>query len=250
MPIEQVFESIDDAPEFLREHLVEKDGKHVFSAKLETEVNGLSSALKKERDNAKAAAKKAAELEAKLKGYEGAGDDDDDDDQGESDDKKKAIDPQWQRKLTAAEKQLQREREGKAELEKQLNEIRSEQNRNDFRNKLRSVALQAGVAAEDYEDFQDLIEAKRMIGRDESGQLIVTSDSDELVGLSVVEALKGPLSKRFAKFYKPIVGAGSGAEANRAAVGNGKVKRSEMDIKQKSEYISKHGQAAFFALPN
>src|SRR5262249_30044171 len=64
MPIKQVFESKEDAPEFLRDSLLEQDGKFVFEAELPTKTAGIKSALQKERD-AKAA------LEKSLKGYEG-----------------------------------------------------------------------------------------------------------------------------------------------------------------------------------
>lgn len=49
MPISQVFESKDAAPEFIRDHLVEREGKFVFEAELPTETKGLKSALEKER---------------------------------------------------------------------------------------------------------------------------------------------------------------------------------------------------------
>lgn len=64
MPVKQVFEKKEDAPEFLRGSLLEQDGKFVFEAELPTETAGLKSALQKERD-AKAAAEKA------LKVFEG-----------------------------------------------------------------------------------------------------------------------------------------------------------------------------------
>jgi hypothetical protein len=64
MPVEQIFDTKEAAPEFLRDHLTETDGKFVFRAELSNETAGLKSALKAERD-----AKSA--LEKSLKGYEG-----------------------------------------------------------------------------------------------------------------------------------------------------------------------------------
>lgn len=64
MPIEQTFETKEAAPEFLRDHLTEADGKFVFKAELPNEVTGLKSALESER-KLKTAAEKA------LKGYDG-----------------------------------------------------------------------------------------------------------------------------------------------------------------------------------
>lgn len=64
MPIEQIFDTKEAAPEFVREHLIENDGKWVFKAELPGEVTGLKTALQSERA-AKAAAEKA------LKGFEG-----------------------------------------------------------------------------------------------------------------------------------------------------------------------------------
>lgn len=64
MPVKQVFEKKEDAPEWLRGSLLEQDGKFVFEAELPTETAGLKSALQKERE-----AKTA--LEKSLKGFEG-----------------------------------------------------------------------------------------------------------------------------------------------------------------------------------
>lgn len=49
MPVEQIFEKAEDAPEFLRGHLTETNGKFVFKAELPSEVTGLKSALEAER---------------------------------------------------------------------------------------------------------------------------------------------------------------------------------------------------------
>lgn len=65
MPIEQIFDNRDDAPEFLRSALLETDdGKFKFLAELPQEVGGLRKALDAERANKK-------ELAAKLKQYDG-----------------------------------------------------------------------------------------------------------------------------------------------------------------------------------
>jgi hypothetical protein len=49
MPVKLTFDSKDVAPEGIREHLQEKDGKWFFEAETVTEVAGLKSALDKER---------------------------------------------------------------------------------------------------------------------------------------------------------------------------------------------------------
>lgn len=64
MPIEQKFDSKDDAPEFLRPSLVEEGGKFIFRAELPTETAGIKAALQKERERADGA-------ERNLKGFEG-----------------------------------------------------------------------------------------------------------------------------------------------------------------------------------
>jgi hypothetical protein len=64
MPVKQVFEKKEDAPEWLRESLLEQDGKFVFEAELPHEVKGLKSALEAER-------KAKADFEKSLKGFEG-----------------------------------------------------------------------------------------------------------------------------------------------------------------------------------
>ncbi|NDG18865.1 MAG: hypothetical protein EB117_11410 [Betaproteobacteria bacterium] len=65
MPIEQIFETKEEAPEFLRNALLEtEDGKFKFQAELPQEVGNLKRTLDKER-------KARAEYEAKLKQYDG-----------------------------------------------------------------------------------------------------------------------------------------------------------------------------------
>ncbi len=64
MPIKQVFETKEAAPEFLRESLIEDGGKFVFEAETRTEVTGLKSALEAERT-------RKAELEKLAKQFEG-----------------------------------------------------------------------------------------------------------------------------------------------------------------------------------
>jgi hypothetical protein len=64
MPIKQVFEKKDDAPEWMRDSLLEHDGQFVFEAELPHEVRGLKAALEGER-RAKGDAEKA------LKTFEG-----------------------------------------------------------------------------------------------------------------------------------------------------------------------------------
>lgn len=64
MPVKQVFDKKEDAPEWLRGSLLEQDGKFVFEAELPHEVKGLKSALEAER-------KAKADFEKSLKGFEG-----------------------------------------------------------------------------------------------------------------------------------------------------------------------------------
>jgi hypothetical protein len=64
MPVKQVFDNKEDAPEWVRESLLEQDGKFVFEAELPHEVKGLKSALEAER-------KAKADFEKSLKGFEG-----------------------------------------------------------------------------------------------------------------------------------------------------------------------------------
>lgn len=64
MPVKQVFDTKDDAPEWLRPLLLESEGKFVFEAETTVEVAGLKKALDAER-------KAKADFEKSLKGYEG-----------------------------------------------------------------------------------------------------------------------------------------------------------------------------------
>lgn len=81
MPVKQVFEKKEDAPEWVRESLLEQDGKFVFEAELPHEVKGLKSALEAER-------KAKADFEKSLKGFEG-------------------IDPEEARKLKAEAEKIE-----------------------------------------------------------------------------------------------------------------------------------------------
>jgi hypothetical protein len=64
MPVKQVFEKKEDAPEWLRTSLLEQDGKFVFEAELPTETAGLKAAFQKEREWKEKA-------EKSLKAFEG-----------------------------------------------------------------------------------------------------------------------------------------------------------------------------------
>jgi hypothetical protein len=57
MALEQFFDTVNDAPEYLRSALTEEDGKFVFRAEPAAAVQSLKDALKKEREAAKNAAK-------------------------------------------------------------------------------------------------------------------------------------------------------------------------------------------------
>lgn len=64
MPIKQIFDTKEAAPEFLRAALLEQDGKFVFEAETIVETAGLKKALDAER-------KAKADYEKTLKGFEG-----------------------------------------------------------------------------------------------------------------------------------------------------------------------------------
>lgn len=64
MPVKQVFEKRDDAPEWLRGSLLEDGGKFVFEAETSTEVAGLKKTLEERKA-------KHAELAKMLERYEG-----------------------------------------------------------------------------------------------------------------------------------------------------------------------------------
>jgi len=81
MPVKQVFDKKEDAPEWVRESLLEQDGKFVFEAELPHEVKGLKSALEAER-------RAKADFEKSLKGFEG-------------------IDPEEARKLKAEAEKIE-----------------------------------------------------------------------------------------------------------------------------------------------
>ena len=255
MPIEQVFETQDAAPEFLRDHLTERDGKFVFTARLDSEITGLQSALQNERNAAKTWKRKATEYESKLKEFAPA---DDSEGEGEGDEgnqpatpNQPRVDPKVTKELTAAQKLLKRKDEEAAALKKELDEIKATQARKDFREQLSTLALKkAGVKPERCDHLVSLLQSEGIVGRDDNGRLTIISDSEEFLGMSVEEALKGPLVKLFPWAYEPIGGSGSGADAgNRGGGGGAKLQRSKMDAAQKAEYIRKFGGEEYGKLP-
>lgn len=64
MPVKQIFEKKEDAPEWIRQSLLEQDGKFVFEAETIVETANLKKALEAER-------KAKADFEKTLKGFEG-----------------------------------------------------------------------------------------------------------------------------------------------------------------------------------
>lgn len=250
MGIEQVFEKAEEAPEFLREHLVERDGKFVFAAKTETDINNLKIVVDKERKAASEAKKaqqaadaKLAELEAKLADIEAEG--------GKGSSKGSDVEDQYKRELQKRDVLLQKRDEKEKQLIDEINKLNRERDQELFRRQLRQVAPQAGVSMEDYDMFETLMESKGYFGLDDSKRLTIATDEDEFVGLSVLDALKGPLEKRYRKLYLPAVaqGSGGGGGASKGGTNGPPKKRSEMTVQEKSDFIDKHGREKFEQLP-
>lgn len=253
MPIEVVVESLDAVPETLREHYVEKDGKHVLDVStdslrsyFEPETKGLKSALEKERENAKAA-------NAALKNWQALGFD-------SPEDAKTAIDEATKNKGKALSQEeiedLVQKRAGEVvsakdkelqEKDGQLNETRSLLDKLVVGDHIKTAALKAGVD-ETMLDFVTDQAAKHGWTRD--GEKAVLKKDGSIVFGSELNTPMTPdewmpkLIEQYPLIVKESKGPGGQHQNNTSGASTNK-KASEMSRAEKSAFISKYSLQAW-----
>lgn len=232
MPVKQVFEKKEDAPEWLQPLLLEDSGKFVFEAETTVEVASLKKALDAER-------KAKADYEKSLKGYEG-------------------IDPEEARRLKAEAEQIvteklkskgdweTREKQLKeqlaADLQKRQQQFDSEiEKRTEREQKLQAALEKSLIEAKATEAIAGkkgvpqlllphilrqvkVIEENgefvpRVIGADGNPRIADVKGSPYTIQHLVDEMYNDPV---FGRAFEANGAAGSGAQNNTAAAGGGK----------------------------
>lgn len=242
MPTTLTFDSADSAPEELRDHLSESDGKFTVTVHAEPEVSNLQSALQAERQTNRDNKKKLtgySDLESQLAQLReenetlAA--------QGGDAEKWQAkldqVNAQWQTKLTAAEENVasvynsvKTERRA-AEIAKAVNEAEG----------LPGLDAVIGSAVDVEIDDDGRVQT---FVRGQDGNPMVDTTGNYL---SVGDYAKS-LKDKMPHLFKGTTASGSGSRTQGSPAPTGK-KRSDMSVAEKSAYVSKHGQDAYLKLP-
>lgn len=245
MPLDATVESLDEVPEGVRDHYTETDDGYrldVEGVEFEDEVQGLKSALQKERDKRK-------KYESRLS----------------------EIPDDWQDRLeeweNLKEKEKERERE-KAEKEGEWEKLREqlqEQHREEIQareEKLQQVESQLeqkivdealAKAASEHEAHAHLLPdyAKRFVrieeknGRkvpvvvDEDGDRRINNDGDDMTINELVASMRE--EERFKPLFKPTGSTGGGASGGDGAGGPVTKNVTEMSDQEKMDFIDEHG---------
>lgn len=248
MPIEQVFEKKEDAPEWLHSHLVEDDGKFVFKGETAAEVENLKKTTKKERD---ARTKYEGELK-KFERFKPIADADEDEwsqfleawnKRGEAGNGKPDSNPDAAKQLELKDKLHAKELKKatdelgllKIDLTKAQGELR------EFRlwTPLREQFIKAGGIPEDWELARLDLASKNQFDFDEDGKIVVMEDG-QASSVSPEKFFQQVYSDQRPKFYKASGAGGSGAPPGK---GNGNstktIKREAWDKLPQSEKDAK-----------
>ncbi len=221
MPIAQTFEKAEDAPEFIRPALVEKDGKFVFEAETAAEVGTLKGALKKERDS-------RAKYEGEIKKFEKFKPliEADEEEVGQFFDawsKRAEKSGKPDEKTVEMERKIQERAQKKladelgltkGELQKAQAELK------DFKlwTPLREVFIKAGGDPADWEVARLELSHRGQFGFDDEGKIVVLEDGHPST-VSPDKFFKDVYSEARPKFYKASAAAGSGAQNNTSGSG-------------------------------
>ena len=216
MPVEQIFETKEDAPEFLRDHLTETDGKFVFKAELPGEVSGLRNALKAERE-----AKE--KYEKSLKTYDG-------------------VDPEKARKLLADQHKAEEEKakaqgdwenwkkqmQAQHETEKRELEAKLQQSESEFEREFVDAKVTAEIASakgrvrllKNHVGAKSVVEdGKRVIRIFEGDKMLYGQNGEPLtITERLAQMRKDP---EFQVAFEPLEVAGTGATNNTRPSGSG-----------------------------
>lgn len=219
MPITETFESQDAAPEFLRDHLTERDGKWIFEGETAAEVANLVKTVKKERDG-------RTRYEKDLKRFKRfeplaellADADDDELDRLKESWAKRGDDPADSKgsatghvneKIHARE--LKKRDDAIATMTGQLETAQRELKDYRLWTPLRDIALKCGVIAEDWELVKLELGTQQRFGFDDDGKIVVYEDG-EPSNVSAERYFREVYSEQRPKFYKASGAGGSGAQ--------------------------------------
>lgn len=260
MELDPIVDALDSIPEPLREAYVERDGKYVLNVKPKDgwaleDVNGLKTALGKERTQRETLEKqfakfkdidpdKAREALAKLEELAKI-------------DPEKEADKIASTKFEAAKQQL---------LEKHSNELKARDERISHLTRTVEQLLIDSVATAAIAEAKGSVElllphvrAHTRVKESEDGKFSVeVIDKDGNARIADAKGtpldIKGLIaemrqSETFGRAFEGSGNSGSGMRPGASSGGAGQLKRSQMTAAMKAEYIREHGQEAFLKLP-
>lgn len=261
MPLAAVVESLDGLPEAVRAFYVESEGKFILDAEVEEHprARNLKTALDKERKT-RMTLEKAQE---RFKGidvdrWEKIKDVDEEELEAFQQWKTKGtkdedFDGQFQKKLAPMKKDWEtRESNYKTKLEEQESRIAKltyDLHSTKIENEAAKVASELGVRPEAVDDVQ--LHVKRAFSVNENGEIVaLDAEGDVVTGkdgkpLTLKDWLAGKAATK-AHWFLSSNGGGAGGGSKNAPTNK---KRSEMTVKEKSDFIAKYGEEKYSALP-
>lgn len=256
MPIKEVFDTQDAVPEFLKNAVIEQDGKWVFEAETVAEVGNLKSTLKKERDS-------RTKFEAELKRFERfkpltEAEEDELSEFFERWEKRnepggkgrKDADPDAAKQLELKDKlhakELKKLSDDLAKLTSDHDKAKGELREFKLWTPLREVALKAGLNAEDWELARLDLSNQGRFSFDDEGKLVVMEDGSPST-VTPEKFFKEMYSDVRPKFYKASGASGSGASNAGKTGGSGKKTMSraafdQLPHDQRSAFIKAGGE--------
>lgn len=267
--LKAIVESLEDIDETLREEYVEvEDGTFRLKA-LEgfvpadkvQDVSGLKSALKKERENAAAAAKKAKALEEKLGGVDLDKYEEMLTAQAEAEEREAEKKGEWEKLKAQMREQHQKELETreqrttrlKKELERHLIDSQATSAINELQGNVTLLLPHVKAHVTLIEGDDGSYKAQVV---DDTGTPRVNGDGNLLTIKDLVSEMRS--SEVYAGAFKATEKSGGGtppADGGKGGSGGGDGKppkdqrRSEMSPKEKVAYIKEYGNDAFMSLP-
>ncbi|MGJ8685836.1 MAG: hypothetical protein ACSHWQ_00045 [Spongiibacteraceae bacterium] len=241
MPTTLTFDSADSAPEELRDHLAESDGKFTVMVHAEPEVSNLQSALQAERQANRDSKKRLSgvtDLEAQLQQLQS---------ENESLAAQGGDADKWQAKVDQLNTQHQTEI---AKRDEKVNGIYGK-----VKTERRNAEIAKAVAeADGLPGLDAVIGGAVDVEIDDDGNvqtLVKGADGNPLVDttgnyLSVSDYAKN-LKDKMPHLFKGTTASGSGSRTQGSPAPSGK-KRSEMTVGEKTAYVGKHGQDAYLKL--
>lgn len=242
MPVEQTFETKEEAPEWLQSHLVEDGGKFVFRGESAAEVENLKKTTKKERDARALHEKEVNKLKERFKSLL----DVDDDEltqfyeayskRGESGNgKDPGTKDQLELKDKLHAKELKKVTDDLAALTGKLTKADGELREFRLWTPLREVAIKAGVVPEDWDVVRLDIANQGVFGFDDDNKVVVMEDGSPS-SVTPETWFKQVYSELRPKFFKASGAGGGGANpGQKPGSTNKSIKREAFDKLSTSE---------------